>query len=186
MIFFKEKVERYKIVGLIIVALGTVALVIAYGEIPTIALGVALTYSTYTSVQKLNHVTGIQAMFYQTLFVMPLALAGIVYVECTGQGAIAVANGTQLLLLSLAGIVTALPLILVLEGINRAPLILMGLTNYAGDTLTMLIGIFIYGEVISGSELSAMTLVWIGIAIFALGGFFIKKNTEGSRAQRLS
>ena len=62
----------------------------------------------------------------------------------------------------------------------------MGLTNYAGDTLTMLIGIFIYGEVISGSELSAMTLVWIGIAIFALGGFFIKKNTEDSRAQRLS
>jgi len=55
-----------------------------------------------------------------------------------------------------------------------------------GPIINMLIGIFIYGEVISGSELSAMTLVWIGIAIFALGGFFIKKNTEGSRAQRLS
>ena len=87
--------------------LGAAALIAAYQEFPTIAFAVALTYSSYTSAQKTAHVSGILAMFYQTLFLAPFFLAAILFVECSGQGAFSVASPFQLLLLSFAGVIWA-------------------------------------------------------------------------------
>lgn len=178
MIVFHETVNRQEMRGLIIVALGVVALIAAYGEFPTIAFAVVLTYSTYTSAQKSVHVSGILAMFYQTLFLSPFFLAAICLVEFTGRGAFAAASPFQLFLLSFAGAVTAIPLILLLEGINRAPLIIMGLTNYIGDGISMLIGVLIYHETVTPPQLGAMCMIWVGIAVFTTGGILKKQVKE--------
>lgn len=175
---FHETVNRKEMCGLAVVILGAAALIAAYREFPTIAFGVALTYSSYTSAQKTAHVSGILAMFYQTLFLSPFFLAAILFVEFSGRGAFSVAYPPQLFLLSFAGIVTAMPLILVLDGINYAPLIIMGLTNYVGDTISLLIGVLVYHERVTPSQLCAMCIIWIGIAIFTFGGFFPKEQRK--------
>ncbi|WP_432352807.1 EamA family transporter RarD [Anaerotruncus rubiinfantis] len=169
MIIFHEPVTKNKVWGLAIVTFGVVALVFAYGEFPTIALAVAVTYATYTSAQKGVRVTGIQAMFYQTLLVAPPFLVAIIYLELSGQGAFAVASNTQLFILSFAGIVTALPLVLMLDGINCASLIIMGLTNYLGDTVSLLIGVYVYKERMDLPQLMALSVIWIGIAVYTVG-----------------
>lgn len=180
MLVYHEPVDRYKIIALITVFVGTVVLVIAYGEFPTVAFAVSISYSVYTSAQKKAHVSGILAMFYQTLFVLPVFLAAVIYVELTGQGALASASGQQLFLLSFAGIVTALPLILLLDGINCASLILMGLTNYLGDTISLLIGVFVYGEELTRSQLGGLLIIWAGIVIYTAG---TGKRTDGRESE---
>lgn len=177
-VIFHETVNRKELCGLAVVVLGADALIAAYQEFPTIAFAVALTYSSYTSAQKTAHVSGILAMFYQTLFLAPFFLAAILFVECSGQGAFSVVSPFQLLLLSFAGVVTAMPLILLLDGINYAPLIIMGLTNYVGDTISLLIGVLVYHEKVTLPQLCAMCIIWAGIAIFTAGGFFPKKQRK--------
>lgn len=177
-VVFHEKVNRQERWGLAIVGLGVAALVAAYGEFPAIAFAVALTYSSYTSAQKTAHVSGILAMFYQTLFLAPFFLAAVLAVELTGRGAFAVASPMQLLLLSFAGVVTAMPLILLLNGINCAPLVIMGLTSYIGNAITMLIGLLVYHETVTPAQLSALCVVWVGIAVFTAGGVCLKKQNK--------
>lgn len=169
MVVYHEAVVRHKIIALLIVLVGTIALIIAYGEFPTIAFAVALSYAVYTSAQKNAHVSGVQAMFYQTLLVSPIFICILLYVELTGQGAFAVASTSELFILSFAGIVTVTPLILLLNGINTASLIVMGLTNYLGDTISMLIGIFVYGETISIPQLGGLSIIWVGIGLYTVG-----------------
>lgn len=178
MAVFHEKVSRQEMCGLVIVLLGVAALVAAYGEFPTIAFAVALTYASYTSAQKGAHVSGILAMFYQTLFLAPFFLAAIFLAELNGYGAFAVASPFQLLLLSFAGVVTAMPLILLLDGINCAPLIIMGLTNYIGDSISLLIGVLVYHETVTLPQLGAMCIVWVGIAVFTIGGICFKSQSK--------
>lgn len=176
MAVFREAVNRKELCGLVVVVAGAAALIAAYQEFPTIAFGVALTYSSYTSAQKTAHVSGILAMFYQTLFLAPFFLTAILFVELSGKGAFSVASPFQLLLLSFAGVVTAMPLILLLDGINYAPLIIMGLTNYVGDTISLLIGVLVYHETVTPPQLCAMCIIWVGIAIFTFGGIISKKQ----------
>lgn len=184
MVVYKEPVTGHKIKALLIVVAGTVVLIIAYGEFPTIAFAVALSYAVYTSAQKKANVSGIQAMFYQTLLVSPLFVAAIIYVETTGRGALAVAGSMQLFLLSFAGIVTATPLILLLDGINTASLIVMGLTNYLGVTISMLLGIFVYGETVTLGQLGGLSIIWAGLAVYTVGGF--KSDRPGKHRIEMS
>jgi chloramphenicol-sensitive protein RarD len=71
-------------------------------------------------------------------------------------------------LLIFAGVVTALPLLLFSAGARRVPMTLLGILQYAAPTLQFIIGILLYHEPFSQSQLVGFSFIWLALAIFTL------------------
>jgi chloramphenicol-sensitive protein RarD len=80
------------------------------------------------------------------MFLTPFAFAGILYFELTGRGAAANAEPFQWWIIALVGIVTAVPTDVVCQEANRINLITLGFTEYISPSITLLLGIFLFGN----------------------------------------
>ena len=71
----------------------------------------------------------------------------------------------QSVLLALAGVVTALPLILFTFGARRLPLSVLGLINYATPSLQFLASLAL-GEGLTPLRAASFALIWLGLIAF--------------------
>lgn len=168
-LLFKEKLTKYKLAALLFALAGVVVILLHFMQIPFIALGLALTFATYAALKKSFNLPSVLSLFYETMFLMPPALAVIIYLECTGQGALAVAQPYQYVLLFLCGPLTALPLGMFAEAANKISLVTLGVTEYISPSLSLILGIFLFKEPFDAVQFIAFVIVWIGLVIFTIG-----------------
>ncbi|MEG1584008.1 MAG: EamA family transporter RarD [Anaerovorax sp.] len=166
---FKEVLNIQKKIALMAAGFGVLVMILYYGEIPLIALTLAVTFAMYAALKRKHQLTALIALLYETLFLMPFALALILYMEFTGRGAYAVGEPYQWALLSIAGIITGVPLMLFAMAANRINLVSLGLTEYISPSLTLLLGIFLYKEPFDAIQLVTFVIIWVGLIIFTLG-----------------
>jgi chloramphenicol-sensitive protein RarD len=86
------------------------------------------------------------------------------------------------LLLLLAGPVTAVPLLFFAAGARRIPLSLLGLLQYAGPTIQLLLGIWLYHEPFSAQKQIGYALIWVSLAIYAVEGLVVSRMTQKQAA----
>lgn len=173
---FKEKLNKYKLTAILLACLGVLVMLIYYREIPIIALTLAISFASYAAIKKKYKLNAVLALFYETMLLMPIALVIILYLEFTGRGVIATAEPYQWGLLTLAGLVTGIPLMLFAMATNRISMITLGLVEYISPSLTLLLGIFVYREPFDFIQLVTFGIIWIGLAIFTVGE--MKDNKE--------
>ncbi|MDD4564287.1 MAG: EamA family transporter RarD [Eubacteriales bacterium] len=169
LLFFKEKLNRYKLIAVIFAGLGVAVILIYHGQIPVVALSLAFTFGTYAAIKKKLRVDAVLSLLYETLFLVPFAVAVILYYELTGSGAYANAEPMQWGLLALAGIVTGTPLMLFAMAANRISLITLGVTGYISPTIGLILGIFVYREPFDMIQLITFGFIWVGLVIFTVG-----------------
>lgn len=170
-VLFKEKLSKYKIIALILAAAGVAAVIIYFKEIPLIAIGLALTFAIYAATKKNLSLPPLIALFYETIFLMPIALAVIIYLEVTGQGALSVGEPSKFALLMLCGLFTAFPLGLFANAARKLNLFVVGLTEYISPTISLFIGIFLFKEPFESIQLVAFAIIWIGLIFFSYGEY---------------
>ncbi len=170
-IFFKEKITKYNLTAFLFAIAGVMLVLAHFGELPTIAIGLALTFATYAALKKHFNVEAILSLLYETIFFVPIALIAIIYLECTGSGAIGTCEPYQYGLLMLTGVATALPLGLFAVGANNLPLVTLGVTQYISPTIALLLGIYAFGEPFDGVQLIAFGIIWVGLLIFTIGEY---------------
>ncbi|WP_244963390.1 EamA family transporter [Actinomyces trachealis] len=73
-----------------------------------------------------------------------------------------------MLLLVLAGPVTALPLLLFAAGTARVPLSVVGLSQYLAPIMQFLLAWLVFGEEITSTRWTAMGLVWLAVLVFVV------------------
>lgn len=168
-IFFKEKITKYNLSAFVLATIGVLVVVIHFGEVPTIAIGLAMTFAIYAALKKLFNVETILSLLYETMFLVPIALGVIIYLEMTGQGAIGVGEPYQYGLLMLSGLATAIPLGLFAIGANNLPLITLGVTEYLSPSMALILGIFVYNEPFDLVQFISFTIIWIGLVVFTIG-----------------
>ena len=168
-VLFKEKLTKYKIAALALAVIGVVVVIVHFGEAPVIALSLAVSFAVYGAFKKTFKVEALLSLFYETMFLVPFALAVIVYMEVTGKGAIGVGEPYQYGLLMLAGIMTAVPLGLFASAAKNLPLVTVGVASYISPSMALLLGIFLYGEPFDKVQFASFVLIWIGLAVFTYG-----------------
>lgn len=166
---FKEVLNIQKKMALVIATIGVMVMIIYYGEIPLIALSLAVTFASYAAIKRKYQLTAIIALLYETMFLAPFALAVILYMEFTGQGAYVMGEPHQWALLAVAGIITGIPLLLFSLAANRIPLVSLGLTEYISPSMALVLGIFLYKEPFDIIQLVTFVIIWIGLVVFTLG-----------------
>jgi chloramphenicol-sensitive protein RarD len=66
------------------------------------------------------------------------------------------------------GVVTALPLLLFARAANAVPLSTIGFAQYLSPTLSLLLGVFVYGEPFTAAHLVCFSLIWTGLLLVSI------------------
>jgi len=169
-VVLSERLNRAQWTAVTIAAAGVVYLTWSAGHPPWIALALAITFSLYGFVRKVVQVDSLAGLGSETLLLLPLGLGYLIWCEAAGSGVLAHTDWFTNLLLVLSGPITAVPLVLFAFGARRIPYSTVGLLQYIGPTLQLLLGVFIFHEPFSGPRVIGFALIWSALAIYAGDG----------------
>lgn len=171
---FKEKLNKYEWTAVGLAIAGVLYLIIKAGVIPGLSLLLAGSFGTYGLIKKGLKISSDESLFMETVMVSPIAVIFLIYSEMNGIGAVGVLSGMEWLLLPLAGVVTAIPLLIYSAGVQKIPFYLAGMIMYLNPTIQFFLGIFLYKEPIDMDRIISFAIIWIGIIIMTVGN--LKKN----------
>lgn len=177
---FKDNLSKYRIIAFLVAAAGVISVIIYFREIPVIAIGIALSFSIYAALKKNLTLPPILSLLYETIFLMPFAIAMVIYLETTGQGALSVGEPSKYVLLMLCGLFTAIPLGLFANAARKINLFVLGLLEYISPTISLFIGIFVFKEPFEMIQLVAFAIIWLGLIIFSYGEYLDAKKDKYS------
>lgn len=179
-IFFKEKLTKYKTAAIVFAIIGVIVILVHFMEVPVVALTLGISFAGYAVIKKNNRIPSILSLFYETMYLVIPALLGIIYLEVTGRGAFQSGTAFQCFLLFFSGPVTAATLALFSEAAGKLPLITLGLIEYIMPTISLIIGVFLFKEPFDQIQFIAFIIVWIGLGIFTIGEWKIVKTERKS------
>lgn len=165
---FREKLTKGKMTALLLTIAGLLIYLLYLGEIPVLAVGMALVFGLYAAMKKGSKLPAALSLFYEMMYIMPVFLLVIIYLEITGQGAIGMGETYQYGLLLMSGLVTAAPLMLFSQAAGKIPMITLGLIEYINPSIQLLLGIFVFREPFDRVQFAALAVIWIGLAIFLI------------------
>ena len=76
-VFLGERLSRTQMAAAAIAGAGVLNLVIAYGEVPWLALGLAVTFAIYGLLRKIVPVDALPGLFIETVMLFPFAAVGL-------------------------------------------------------------------------------------------------------------
>jgi len=164
--------ERLRLTQWIAVALaacGVIWLTFSAGQLPWIGLVIAVTFGLYGLLRKTAVLGALEGLSVETLVLLPAASVFLLVPDAGSSHAFGSDLPLSLLLIA-AGPVTAIPLLLFAYGARRIPLYLVGLLQYIGPSLQLLIGVWLFNEPFGGSKLIGFALIWSGLLIYSVDG----------------
>ncbi len=166
----RESLRPAQWVAVGIAGVAVVIIVVGYGAVPWIALTLALTFGFYGLVKKRigPSVDAVSGLTLESLWLLPLASAQLVLVQLTTgltMGRVSVAHTVLLLL---AGVVTALPLLLFAASARRVPLTVVGLLQFITPVLQFIIGAWVLGEPMPLERWIGFGLVWLALVVLTV------------------
>jgi len=151
-------------------AAGVLWLTVSYGELPWVALSLALSFCLYGLIRKVVAVDALPGLAMESLILLLPALAWLGWSEARGDGVFGHGAVLRDTLLMAGGVLTALPLVGFAYGARRMPYSLLGLLQYLAPTLQLLCGLLL-GEAFSTDRLVGFSLIWLGLAVYAASGW---------------
>ncbi|MFE1772496.1 EamA family transporter RarD [Streptomyces sp. NPDC059008] len=146
-------------------ALAVVVMTVAYGKVPWIALGLALSFATYGLVKKGIKLDGIEGFSAETAMQLLPALGFLIYLGAQGQSSFVGGGVGQALLLSACGVATAVPLICFGASAMRLPLTVIGMLQYLAPTFQFVLGLLVFHEEMPPERWAGFALVWVALVV---------------------
>jgi chloramphenicol-sensitive protein RarD len=163
-----ERLERPVKLSVGLAAAGVLWLAAGAGRPPWIALGLAVSFGLYGLMRKLAPAGAVVTLAVETTLLLPLAGGYLAWALATGRAAFLSGRPWLDVLLLLAGVVTAVPLLFFAGAARRLPLTTLGLLQYLSPTVQFLLAVFVYGEPFDRTRASAFGLIWAALAVFAV------------------
>jgi len=177
MAVLREKLSGAQVAAFLLAGCGVLYMTLRLSSFPWISVTLAVSFALYGLVKKRTGVESIPSLAIESLFLAPVAIpaaAGIIGGEFNPMG------GTMLAaaLLVSGGVVTGLPLYLFSEGAKSIPLSRVGFLQYISPTLSLLIGVFIYGESFTAVHAVSFGFIWTGLLVYSVSGYMAYRNSR--------
>ena len=143
-----------------------VVLTVENGSPPWLALVLAFSFGTYGLLKKTAGVGAVEGLAIETAVLLPVAAAYVLFIGVNGDGTFGSEGPAHAGLLALAGVITAVPLLLFGAAASRVPLTTLGVLQYLAPTLQFLLGVTLFDEPLPLVKLLGFVLVWVGLALF--------------------
>lgn len=165
-VFLRERLDKMQLAAITCAFIGVASMVYSFGKIPWVSLTLAFTFALYGLLKKIQPVSALTSIMLETLLITPLALVYEYSLWQQGVSFYASGNIQVIMMLTGAGVVTAIPLLLFTAGARLLPLKIIGFLQYISPTLTLLIGVFVYNEAFTTSHLLAFGWIWAALLLF--------------------
>jgi chloramphenicol-sensitive protein RarD len=174
-LFLKERLRRAQLMSVLLAAVGVSYLTIMGGQFPFVAVSLALLFTLYGVIRKQVAVGAMPGLFIETLLLFPFAMAWLSWLMLSQQAEFGDGSMTMSLLLSLAGPLTVVPLLLFAIAARRLTLTVIGFMQFIAPTLQFVVGIF-YGEELTTAHVVCFSCIWAAVAIFSIDAFYQQKG----------
>ncbi|WP_346764650.1 EamA family transporter RarD [Rhodococcus sp. HNM0569] len=165
-VFFRERISVATAAALVIAAAAVAVITVGYGSPPYISLLLAGSFATYGVVKKVVPLDPRTSLTAEGIVGVPFASGYLVFLAATGTGTFTSEGPAHTALLVVAGVVTAVPLLLFGFAAQRVPLTTMGMLQYLTPTLQMLWGVLVAHEVMQTSRWIGFALIWVALVVF--------------------
>ncbi|QDP95219.1 EamA family transporter RarD [Microlunatus elymi] len=178
-----ERLRRWQWLAVGIAAAAVVVLTVEYGQLPWIALTLAVSFGTYGLLKNLVHKGAVETLVIESGFMFLPATAYLVFLQVTGGLTFGHQGWVHSLLLAAGGLVTLIPLLLFAAAATRIPLSTIGLLQYITPTTQFLLGVLYFGEQMPPGRWIGFGLVWIALMILTVGTLITVRQRRRNTAQ---
>lgn len=175
--FLGERLRGGQIIAVLVAAAGVLYLTLNLGEIPWIALSLALTFGLYGLVRKKIDLSGPQGFCVETTIMLAPALCILLFLGQQGGAVMSGGGGwARVALLLGSGVVSSIPLVSFGAAARLIPLSSLGLMQYLAPSIQFLIGIFLYREPFATVQLVGYIFIWAALFLYSLEGILHARN----------
>ncbi|MSY19707.1 MAG: EamA family transporter RarD, partial [Actinobacteria bacterium] len=169
----KEKLRKLQIVSVSLATIGVVILTVAYGHVPLIALGLAVSWGSYSLIKKRLNAGALETLSIETLVAFIPNFAFLIHLINKHEAQFGQDLGFSLSLFS-AGLFTVIPLLMFNAATTRLPLTVTGLLQYITPSIMFLVGIVIFHEPLPLSKIIGFLFIWVALTF--LGTDLVKSS----------
>ncbi|GGI42223.1 protein RarD [Cnuibacter physcomitrellae] len=165
-----ERLRRMQWVALALGGAAVLVIALGYGEVPWIAIVLALSFGAYGLVKRRvrDDVDAPSGLALETLWLAPVAVVQLVVVSVTSGLVFGTAGWVNTVLLMLAGVVTAVPLLLFASAARRLPLTVLAVVQYIVPVLQFVIGVWVLHEPMPLERWLGFGIVWLALVVFTV------------------
>lgn len=160
-----ERMNRAQMVAIALAAAAVAVLTYEAGRVPVVALGLTVSWGIYAYLKKRLPLGPNQGFMLEVLILTPFALGFLAVVGAQG-GLVFGAEGWLTGLLLLAGVVTAVPLMVYANGAKLLRLSTIGILQYIAPTMIFLTAVFVFGEEFGTARAVAFPMIWAALVIY--------------------
>ena len=166
-VFFQEKLNKKRIISILLVLVSIFYLIFfSIKSIPWVGLLVALSWAFYNLFRKKINVSTDIGLLIESLYILPISLIVFYFIISKGLNDFNINNPPLMLILTLAGPMTVIPLFLYVRGVELCGLGPTGMVFYITPTLQFLLGYFYYNEDFSTTKFVSFIIIWIAVFIY--------------------
>jgi chloramphenicol-sensitive protein RarD len=160
MVFLHERLRGWQWAAVLIAGVAVANLAFHSAVLPWVAVSLAGTFGFYGLVRKKVDINSLHGLLVETTILFPLALVMLVVVPAWRM------PHATLGILSLSGVLTAIPLLMFGAALRRLKLSTIGFLQYIGPTGQFLVAVLLFHEPLDPSKLSSFALCWLAIAVY--------------------
>ncbi|HZR19470.1 MAG TPA: EamA family transporter RarD [Verrucomicrobiae bacterium] len=160
MLFLGERLRGWQWVAVLIAAGAVLNLAIRGAGFPWLALSLAGSFGFYGLVRKAVDINSLHGLMIESAILFPAAAVMLAF------GPTASVPFRTLGVLSLSGVITAVPLLCFGAALRRLQLSTMGFLQYVGPTLQFLVATCLFREPLDRAKLGSFAICWLAIGVY--------------------
>lgn len=169
-IFLAERLRVLQKIAVGLAIFGVGAMVLSYGDLPWIALVLAVSFGFYGLLRKQVAVDSLPGLMIETIMMLPFAIGYWVFFGAELSNMLTNPMSFNLRLLG-AGIITTAPLLCFTAAARRIRYSTLGFFQYIGPSIMFLLAIFVYGEPLEEARLFTFGFVWFALLLFSFDSY---------------
>ncbi|WP_288801862.1 EamA family transporter RarD [uncultured Corynebacterium sp.] len=180
-VVLKESLRRLQIVSVGLAVVAVLIMTLMLGNPPWISLLLAFSFGIYGLVKKQVALSPQISLMAETMVLAPVGLAYVIWLQTQGSNTFVQDGPSHAVLLMLAGVVTALPLLCFARAAHEMTLTSLGMIQYITPMLQIVWAVFVTHEFIETGRWVGFCIIWVALAIFV---FDLAMNARRNRAAR--
>jgi chloramphenicol-sensitive protein RarD len=176
-LFLQERLRTMQKAAVALAFVGVAILIISFGQVPWIALSLAITFGIYGLLRKKVAVDSLPGLLLETLMMLPFAL--IYWISFSSELSNLSTNSLSFnISLISAGIVTTAPLLCFTAAARRLRYSTLGFFQYLGPSIMFIMAVWWFNEPLDQAKIITFIFVWLALAVFSIDSYRAYRSTK--------